>query len=100
MHFPVSLRAQGVTILDDWRVMGIRGTGSYTIVMENVFVPKASVGVDRPQGVFHPVWNVVLTVSMPLIMSVYTGIAERAFQLVLEQADDEKSHTSMGDRHN
>jgi acyl-CoA dehydrogenase len=56
----------------------MRATGSRTIVMENVFVPDDAIALRRPRGKFHPAWNVILTVAMPLIMSVYTGVAEAA----------------------
>ena len=55
-----------------------------TICFEGVFVPEESISLTRPQGGFHPVWNVVLTVAMPLIMSAYVGIAERAMDIALK----------------
>ena len=84
LHFPVPMKAEGVRVLDDWDVMGMRGTGSQTIVFDQVFVPETAIALERPLEGFHPVWNVVLTVAMPLIMSAYVGIAERAFEIALE----------------
>ena len=81
LHFPVPMNAQGVTVLNDWRAMGMRGTGSHTVKLENVFIPDAAIVLRRPRGAYHPVWNVVLTVAMPLIMSVYVGIAQKAAEL-------------------
>jgi alkylation response protein AidB-like acyl-CoA dehydrogenase len=83
LHFPVPMNAPGVTVLNDWRALGMRGTGSHTVKLENVFVPEAAIAVRRPRGAYHPVWNVVLTVAMPLIMSVYVGIAQKAAELSL-----------------
>ena len=83
LHFPVSLKQKGVTILDDWQVMGMRGTGSQTISFEKVFIPAASVALQRDRDEFHPAWNMVLTVAMPLIMSAYVGIAERAVEIAI-----------------
>lgn len=83
LHFPVPMNAEGVTVLDDWRALGMRGTGSHTVKLENVFVPDAAIALRRPRGAYHPVWNVVLTVAMPLIMSVYVGIAEKAAELAI-----------------
>lgn len=85
LHFPVPLNAGGVTIKEDWRVMGMRGTGSHTVVLEDVFVPEAAVVLKRPQGEWHTVWNVILTVAMPLIMSVYVGVAEAAAELAIRE---------------
>jgi acyl-CoA dehydrogenase len=56
----------------------MRATGSHTIVLDKVFVPDDAVALRRPRGRFHPAWNVILTVAMPLIMSVYAGVAEAA----------------------
>ncbi len=85
IHFPVSMDAQGVSHLSNWDTMGMRGTGSHTIKFDNVFVPEDAIALSRPLGEFHPVWNVVLTVAMPYIMSAYVGIAERATKLVIDK---------------
>lgn len=81
LHFPVSMKAEGVSVLDDWDVMGMRSTGSQSIRFERVFVPEASIALERTRGVFHPVWNLVLSVAMPLISATYVGLAERAFEI-------------------
>jgi len=78
LHFPVPMSAEGVSSAGDWQAMGMRGTGSHTLVLENVFVPDEAVVVRRPQGAYHPLWNVVITVAMPLISSAYMGIADAA----------------------
>ena len=81
LHFPVPMNTPGVTVLNDWRALGMRGTGSHTVKLENVFVPEGTIALRRPRGAYHPVWNVVLTVAKPLIMSVYVGIAQKAAAL-------------------
>ncbi len=86
LHFGVPFKSQGVRLLDDWNVMGMRGTGSQTVVLEDVFVPDSAIALERPRDEFHNVWNVVITVAMPLIMSAYVGIAERAKAIALEVA--------------
>jgi len=86
LHFPVPFSAEGVSFEENWRAMGMRGTGSHTVVFKDVFVPEAAVALRRPRGNFHGVWNIVLTVAMPLIMSVYTGIAEAAAAIAREKA--------------
>jgi alkylation response protein AidB-like acyl-CoA dehydrogenase len=86
LHFPVPLNARGVHIGTDWRAMGMRGTGSNTMTFDEVYIPEEAIALKRPQGDFHAVWNVVLTVAMPLIMSVYTGIAEKAATIAREKA--------------
>jgi alkylation response protein AidB-like acyl-CoA dehydrogenase len=91
LHFPVPMNAEGVTVLNDWRAMGMRATGSHTVKLENVFISDAAIALRRPRGVYHPVWNVVLTVAMPLIMSVYVGIAQRAAELSISHIRRKKT---------
>lgn len=78
LHFSVPFRSAGVEVLNDWRTLGMRGTGSHSVRLQGVFVPESAITLRRPRGVFHPVWNVILTAAMPLIMSVYVGIAQKA----------------------
>ena len=83
LHFGVSMKAEGVTVLDDWDVLGMRATGSQAIQFDKVFVPDSAISLTRPGGKFHPVWDVVLTVAMPLIMSAYVGTAEKAVEIAM-----------------
>jgi alkylation response protein AidB-like acyl-CoA dehydrogenase len=87
LHFPVPFSAEGVTVLDNWRTMGMRATGSHDVLLENVFVPEAAVALRRPRGPWHPFFTVVATVAMPLVMSVYLGVAEAATDLALREAN-------------
>lgn len=80
-HFGVPMISDGVSLLDDWDTLGMRGTGSQTIAFNDVFIPESSISLKRPAGEFHPFWNIVLTVALPLIMSTYVGIAKKAFQI-------------------
>lgn len=86
LHFPVPLGAEGVSLADDWRTLGMRATGSQTIVLERVFVPEEAVALRRPRGSYHPAYNVILTVAAPLILSVYVGAAEAAAAIARDQA--------------
>jgi alkylation response protein AidB-like acyl-CoA dehydrogenase len=104
LHFPVALNAEGVGLKRDWRVLGMRATGSDTIVLQDVFVPEQSIALRRPRGVFHPVWSVILTVAMPYIMSVYVGVAEAAAAIarerVRERSDDPVAPYLVGEMQN
>ncbi len=86
LHFGVPATSEGIHIEDDWNAFGMRGTGSQSIIMKDVFVPDGAIALERKQGVWHPVWGVVLMVAMPLIMSVYRGVAEAAFEKAKKQA--------------
>jgi acyl-CoA dehydrogenase len=86
-HFPVSLQAPGVKVLDTWRVLGMRGTGSHDIELTNVFLPDAVMGgVRRPAGKWHPFMHAVAMVALPVIYSAYLGTAEAARALALQLA--------------
>jgi alkylation response protein AidB-like acyl-CoA dehydrogenase len=87
LHFAVPLSAPGVSLADDWRTLGMRATGSHTINLDSVFVPDDAIALRRPRGRFHPAWNVILAVAMPLIMSVYAGVAEAAAAIGTDQAN-------------
>jgi len=80
----------GVTVVDTWRTLGMRGTGSMDVVLERVFVPEASVGVRRPVGRWHPALHLRFQVGLPLIYSVYLGIAEAARKVALELVAKQK----------
>jgi len=86
LHIPVPLDAPGVTIADNWRTLGMRGTGSNDIMLDNVFVKDAAVGVRRPAGRWNKVFFVIYTIAFPLIYSVYLGVAEAARQLAVREA--------------
>jgi alkylation response protein AidB-like acyl-CoA dehydrogenase len=78
LHFSVPFTAEGVSVKLTWDTLGMRASGSHTVVLENVFVPDAAVSLVRPADVWHPVWATVLGAALPLIMSVYDGIAGSA----------------------
>lgn len=86
LHFPVPMTAEGVQQLGDWEAHGMRATGSQTLRLNGVFVPDESVVMRRARGPFHPAFAVILTVAMPLIMSAYLGVAQRAAELARERA--------------
>jgi acyl-CoA dehydrogenase len=86
LHFGVSLKAEGVQILENWRTMGMRGSGSNDIAIENVFVPEAGVSVRRPRGTWAPFFNVISPIVWPLVLSAYLGVAEEARDIAVTQA--------------
>jgi alkylation response protein AidB-like acyl-CoA dehydrogenase len=101
LHFSVDLHGAGVKILDNWRTMGMRGTGSNDIVIEGVTVPDAGVSVRRPKGKWHQFFNVVVPIVFPLITSAYVGVAETARQIAVAQAakrrDDPITQSLVGE---
>ncbi|MFT5433468.1 MAG: alkylation response protein AidB-like acyl-CoA dehydrogenase [Myxococcota bacterium] len=86
LHFPLAFSAEGVTRGDDWDTHGMRGTGSNTVSIDGAFIPDESVALSRPRGPWHPAFNVISTLALPIIMSTYVGVAERAVTLALASA--------------
>jgi acyl-CoA dehydrogenase len=78
LHFSVPLSAEGVVPLDNWKVLGMRGTGSQDLELRDVFVPEAAVAGRRPAGKWHPLFHTICMIAFPLIYSAYLGIADRA----------------------
>jgi alkylation response protein AidB-like acyl-CoA dehydrogenase len=86
LHFAVPMKSEGVDLLNDWHTLGMRGTGSQTVRLDGVFVPDASITLRRPRGEFHPIFNVIATAALPIVMSVYVGIAQKAAREAIEFA--------------
>ena len=84
LQIAVPTRAQGVTIQNDWKALGMRGTGSHDISFEDVFVPDAAVALRRPSGKWHPLLHTVAMVALPVFNAVYVGVAEAARDLAIE----------------
>src|SRR5690348_2076375 len=54
LHFAVPFVASGVSLADDWRTLGMRATGSHTVILDKVFVPDEAIVLRRSRGRFHP----------------------------------------------
>ena len=81
IHCAVPFTADGVSIDETWDSTGIRASGSHTIVFDEVFVPDQAVSLIRPRGPWPALWNAVIGAAMPLIMSAYLGVAQRATEI-------------------
>lgn len=93
LHFAVPFRAEGVRRLDTWRVLGMRGTGSHDVVLENVFVPDAAIVARREPGKWHMLFHHIFVLAFPLVYAAYVGVAEGARNRALEIARAKpKSH--------
>lgn len=78
LHCSIPFTAEGVSIDLTWDTLGLRATGSHTVVLDDVFVPDTAVALTRPADQWHPVWNIVMGAAMPLIMAAYLGVADAA----------------------
>jgi alkylation response protein AidB-like acyl-CoA dehydrogenase len=101
LHFSLSIVADGVSIDPVWKAMGMRGSGSHTVVLNNVFVPEHSITLRRPCGEYHPFWNVNLTVALPMVCAVYVGMAEaaaeKALTIAAAKGDDGVNALAIGE---
>jgi alkylation response protein AidB-like acyl-CoA dehydrogenase len=86
IHFAAPMKAPEVTVTDTWHALGMRGTGSHDVVIENLFIPDAGVSLTRRAGEWHPLFQIIATTAFPLIYAVYLGIAEHARDLAIDLA--------------
>jgi alkylation response protein AidB-like acyl-CoA dehydrogenase len=104
LHFGVPLDAPGVSILDNWRTLGMRATGSNDVVLDGVFIPETAVSARRPAGKWHALYHVVCGVALPLIYAVYVGVAEAARDIAVREAarkrEDASVQTLVGEMEN
>lgn len=90
IHFPVPMKAPEVKIIDTWRTLGMRGTGSNDVLIEGLFVPDASVAVSRKSGEWHPLFHIIATIAFPLVYAAYLGVAESARDIAVGLAKQKR----------
>ncbi|SDG07621.1 acyl-CoA dehydrogenase [Lentzea fradiae] len=78
LHFSVPLNAGGVRIEETWDTLGMRGTASHDVVMENVFVPEGKIAARRPYGEFGAPLFAAVVHFAPVCGATYYGIAAGA----------------------
>jgi alkylation response protein AidB-like acyl-CoA dehydrogenase len=76
LHFALPLVAASVTVLDNWHTLGMRGTGSHDVVIDNVHVPEVAIAMRRPPGKWVPRFQLIQMTALPLILGCYLGVAE------------------------
>jgi alkylation response protein AidB-like acyl-CoA dehydrogenase len=86
LQFGVPMNAAGVSVKETWDTMGMRGTGSHDVMLEDVFVPDAAIAARRKPGVWHPIFHLVCMIALPLVYAVYAGVAEAARDLAVAAA--------------
>lgn len=78
LHFGLPMRAAEVSIVENWRTLGMRGTGSHEVQVSGYFLPDAAVTGRRPAGRWHPLFQIISMIAFPLIYAVYAGVAQSA----------------------
>ncbi|MFI5485973.1 acyl-CoA dehydrogenase family protein [Micromonospora echinaurantiaca] len=80
----------GLTVLDNWDAVGMRGSGSNDVVLSDCFVPADMVQLGGRVG--EPttaMWPGLVAVNFPLV-GAYLGIAEAAHELTVTAARTRK----------
>jgi alkylation response protein AidB-like acyl-CoA dehydrogenase len=98
LHFGVPLKAPGVSLVDNWRALGMRGTGSGDVSIDGFFLPEAAVGMRRPKGRWHRLFHIISLVAFPLIYAVYVSLAEVAHEPALERATPRRGSAHRASR--
>jgi alkylation response protein AidB-like acyl-CoA dehydrogenase len=81
LHFGAPMAAKEITVLDTWNTLGMRGTGSQDIMIDELFVADDKIPLRRKAGEWHPGFQLIATMAFPLIYSTYLGIAESAREI-------------------
>lgn len=87
LHFGIPMNSPQVKVMDNWRTLGMRGTGSHDVMIDGHVVPDAAVALQRKAGEWHPLFQIIATTAFPLIYSVYLGVAESARDIAIGLAN-------------
>ena len=86
LHFAIPLDSPQLKVLDNWRTLGMRATGSHDVLIEGQFVAEANVVARRKAGEWDPLFQTIATIAFPLVYSVYLGVAESARDIAIALA--------------
>ena len=86
LHFGLPMSSPHVKVLDTWRTLGMRGTGSHDVQIDGHVVPEAAVAARRTAGEWHPLFHIIGTIAFPLVYAVYLGVAESARDIAIALA--------------
>ncbi len=88
LNMAVPFNDPGVTVHDNWDTLGMRGTASNDVTIDDVFVPDERVLADRPYGVVDPPLQVIASIAFPIVGAVYLGVAEAAARAAIASVAD------------
>ncbi len=78
LHAGVPTSAPGVSVVETWDTLGMRGTASHDVVFDGVFVPAEKVVGRRPYGALAGPLLVAAMHFAPLVGASYLGVARGA----------------------
>lgn len=79
LHASVPFASPGVTIVETWDTLGMRGTASHDVQFDDVFVPADKITGRRPYGELAGPLLVAAIHFAPVAGAAYLGIAFGAF---------------------
>ncbi|WP_084424465.1 acyl-CoA dehydrogenase family protein [Kibdelosporangium aridum] len=85
LHFSVPLDAPGVRIEETWDTVGMRGTASHDVVLEDVLVPSGKIVGRRAYGEFGVPLLAATVHFAPVVGATYFGIAAGARDLAVSK---------------
>lgn len=83
LHASVPMSSPGVSLVDTWDTLGMRGTASQDVVLEDVFVPAERVSGRRPYGSLSGPLLAAAIHFAPVVAAVYLGIGQGAYEEAL-----------------
>jgi alkylation response protein AidB-like acyl-CoA dehydrogenase len=86
LHFGVPMNSPRVKVLDTWRTLGMRSTGSHDVMIDGHVVPEAAVALKRKAGEWHLIFQIISTIAFSLVYGVYLGVAESARDIAIDMA--------------
>lgn len=86
LHFGIPMNSPNVRIIPVWKTLGMRATGSHDVLIDGHVVPDAAIALKRKAGEWHLMFHIIAMIAIPLIYSVYVGVAESARDIALELA--------------
>ena len=86
VHFSLPLAAEGVRMVETWDTLGMRGTASHDLVLEDVVVPVERISGRRPYGQLGPPLMLAGTFFAPVGGACYLGIAFGARDAAVDAA--------------
>jgi alkylation response protein AidB-like acyl-CoA dehydrogenase len=91
LHFAIPMTSPHVKVMNNWRTLGMRATGSHDVVIDGHVVPENAVVLKRKAGEWHLAYQIIATIAFPLVYSVYLGVAEAARDIALALAAKRRS---------
>jgi acyl-CoA dehydrogenase len=86
LHFSVPLAASGVRLEETWDTLGMRGTASHDVVLEDVFVPADKITGVRSYGELGAPLMAAALHFAPVAGATYHGIAAGACERAVAAA--------------